>query len=160
MSHPNLGLHPPDRTAGLTDAAARVRTDSDRLAARALRVAMDGDPTIETRYSEAGLRQLIRDAALLAERVAVAVETAAPGSARDYAEWTVPLYRRRRVPMDDLISLCNGLRAALPSVLAPGELPVAGEALDEAIAVFKWHRRIAGDARKRNPLLQLLYKGG
>ena len=132
----------------------------ERLAARALRVAMDDDPTIETRYSEAGLRQLLRDAALLTERVAVALETAAPGSARDYAEWTVPLYRRRLVPMDDLIALCNGLRAALPSVLAPGELPLAGEALDEAIAVYKWHRRIAGDARKRNPLLQLLYKGG
>ncbi|MFL5676421.1 MAG: hypothetical protein ACJ77X_02150 [Chloroflexota bacterium] len=160
MSHPNLGLHPPDRTAGVPAAAARIRTDSERLAARALRVAMDGDATIQTRYSEAGLRQLLRDTGLLAERVAVALETAAPGSARDYAEWTVPLYRRRRVPMDDLIALCNGLRAALPTVLAPGELPLAGEALDEAIAVFKWHRRLAGDGRKRNPLLQLLYKGG
>ncbi|MFL5672142.1 MAG: hypothetical protein ACJ77C_08640 [Chloroflexota bacterium] len=160
MSHPNLGLHPPDRTAGIPAAAGRIRTDSERLSARALRVAMDGDATIQTRYSEAGLRQLLRDTGLLAERVAVALETAAPGSARDYAEWTVPLYRRRRVPMDDLIALCNGLRAALPTVLAPGELPLAGEALDEAIAVFKWHRRLAGDGRKRNPLLQLLYKGG
>jgi hypothetical protein len=62
--------------------------------------------------------------------------------------------------MDDLIALCNGLRGALANALAPGELPVAGEALDEAVAVYKWHRRIAGDARKRNPLLQLLYKGG
>jgi hypothetical protein len=32
--------------------------------------------------------------------------------------------------------------------------------LDEAIAVYRWHRRIAGDARKRNALLQLIYKGG
>ena len=24
---------------------------------------------------------------------------------------------------------------------------------------FKWHRRIAGDARKRNRLLQAIYKG-
>ena len=55
-------------------------------------------------------------------------------------------YRRRRVPMDDLIALCEGLRAALPSVLAPGELPPASEALDAAIAAYNWHRRLAGDA--------------
>ena len=32
-------------------------------------------------------------------------------------------------------------------------------AIDAANAVFKWHRRIAGDARKRNRLLQAIYKG-
>ena len=32
-------------------------------------------------------------------------------------------------------------------------------AIDAAIAVFKWHRRLAGDARKRNPLLAFIYKG-
>jgi hypothetical protein len=26
--------------------------------------------------------------------------------------------------------------------------------------VFNWHRRLAGDARKRNPILAALYKGG
>jgi hypothetical protein len=121
---------------------------------------MDADATLKTRYDEAGLRQLLRDAALLAERVAVCLERGDPSQAREYAEWTAPLYRRRFVPMDDVIALCNGLRAAFPSVLAPGELPLAGEALDAAIAGYKWHRRIAGDARKKNALLQLLYKGG
>ena len=160
MSHPSLGLPPPDRSAGLPDAAARIRASVERLAARALRVAMDDDPTIKLRYDEAGQRQLLRDAALLAERVAVCLETADPGAAREYAEWTAPLYRRRFVPMDDVIALCDGLRAAFPTVLTPGELPFAGEALDAAIAGYEWHRRIAGDARKKNALLQLLYKGG
>ena len=32
--------------------------------------------------------------------------------------------------------------------------------IDEAIAVFRWYRRLAGDARKRNPILAALYKGG
>ena len=32
-------------------------------------------------------------------------------------------------------------------------------ALDAANAVFKWHRRIAGDARKKNKFLQAIYKG-
>jgi len=62
--------------------------------------------------------------------------------------------------MDDLLSLCEGLRAAFPSVLAPAELEAASAALDEAIAAFRWHRRLAGDARKKNAFLQFLYKGG
>jgi hypothetical protein len=160
VSHPSLGLPPPDPSAGLTGAAGRIRANADRLAARALRVAMDDDPTLEERYDEAGQRQLLRDAALLAERVALCLERDDASAAREYAEWTAPLYRRRFVPMDDVIALCNGLRAAFPSVLAPGELPLAGDALDAAIAAYKWHRRLAGDARKKNPLLQLLYKGG
>ena len=160
MSHPSLGLPPPDRSAGLPDAGARIRANAERLGARALRVAMDRDATIETRNDEAGLRQLLLDAQLLAERVALTLETGDPGLTREYAEWTAPLYRRRFTPMDDVIGLCEGLRVALPSVLAPGELPLASEALDEAIARYRWHRRIAGDARKKNALLQLLYKGG
>jgi len=121
---------------------------------------MDNDATLETRNDEAALRQLLRDAELLAERVAVCLETGDTGHAREYAEWTAPLYRRRFTPMDDVIALCNGLRAAFPSVLAPGERPLAEEALDAAIGRYKWHRRIAGDARKKNAFLQLLYKGG
>jgi hypothetical protein len=121
---------------------------------------MDADPTIEKRYDEAGLRQLLRDAELLAERVALCVATDKPDLAREYGEWTAALYRRRGVPMDDLVGLCEGLRTALTSLLAPGEVAPAGAALDEVIKVYRWHRRLAGDARKRNPLLQLLYKGG
>lgn len=160
MSHPSLGLPPLDPTAGFPDAAARVRLNQERLAARALRVAMDADPTIGERHDEAGLRQLLHDAELLVECVARCLETGEPDLAREYAEMTAPVYRRRRTPMDDLIALCEGLRAAFPSVLAPGELAPASGALDAAIAPYRWHRRIAGDARKRNALLRLIYKGG
>ena len=80
--------------------------------------------------------------------------------ATEYAEWTAPVYRRKRIPMDDLVGLCEGLRAALPSVLAPGELAAAEAALDGAIKAYRWHRRLAGDARKRNAVLQFIYKGG
>jgi hypothetical protein len=121
---------------------------------------MDADPKIEERYDEAGLRALLRDAELLADRVALCVETGDPDRAREYGEWTAALYRRRRVPMDDMVGLCEGLRTALTSLLAPGEVAIAGAALDEAIKVYRWHRRLAGDARKRNALLQLIYKGG
>lgn len=121
---------------------------------------MDSDPTLRERYDETGQRQLLRDAALLAERVAISVAAADPLQAREYADWTAPLYRRRRVPMDDLVALCEGLRGALPSVLAPAELGSASAALDAAIEVYRWHRRLAGDARKKNAFLQFLYKGG
>jgi len=160
VSHPSLGLPPPDRIAGLPDAAARIRTNHERLAARALRVAMDADATMERRYDEAGLRHLLRDAELLAERVALSIETDDPNQSREYAEWTAPVYRRRGTPMDDLIALCEGLRAAFPSILAPGELDPAATALDAAIDTYRWHRRIAGDARHKNAFLQFLYKGG
>lgn len=160
MSHPSLGLPPLDLTAGFPAAAERIRAGRANLAARALTVATDADPTIRTRHDEAGQRHLLRDAELLAERVALAVAADDPSPARDYASATSAVYRRRGVPMDDLVALCEGLRTALPSVLTPGELPAAGAALDAAIEVYRWHRRLAGDARKKNAFLQFLYKGG
>ena len=41
---------------------------------------------MQTRYDEAGLRHLLRDAELLAERVALCVEAGDPRPAHDYAE--------------------------------------------------------------------------
>lgn len=120
---------------------------------------MDADPSMAARHDEAGLRHLLRDASLLAERIASCLATGDPDSARGYAEWTAVVYRRRGMPMDDVIGLCEGLRGALPMILAPAEMAAAGEALDGAIAVYRWHRRIAGDARQKNALLQFLYKG-
>jgi len=160
VSHPSLGLPPPDADPASAAAAARIVANRQRLGARALRAAMDADPTMEQRHDEAGLRNLLRDAELLADRIALCVATNDPDRAREYGEWTAALYRRRRVPMDDMVGLCEGLRTALSSVLAPGEIAAAGAALDEAIKVYRWHRRLAGDARKRNALLQLIYKGG
>ena len=76
-----------------------------------------------------------------------------------WADWVSIVYRRRAVPMDDLVQLVEGLRRAAASVLSPQELVLAEAALDEAVKVFRWNRRLAGDARKRNKLLSLLYKG-
>jgi hypothetical protein len=160
VSHPSLGRPPVDPTAGLPDAAARIRRDAARLAARALEVAIDHDPTFRTRYDEVGLRARLHDAQLLARQSARAIAAGDPALAYEYAERTAPVYRRKRVPMDDLIALCEGLRAAFPATLTPAELPASSVALDSAIEAYRWHRRIAGDARKRNALLQLIYKGG
>jgi hypothetical protein len=62
--------------------------------------------------------------------------------------------------MDDLVTLCEGLRSALAAVLAPEEQAAADVALDQAVATFRRYRRIAGDARKRSRILTALYKGG
>jgi hypothetical protein len=79
---------------------------------------------------------------------------------REWADWVAPVYRRRKVPMDDLVTLSEGLRGALAALLAPEEQAGADAALDEAIATFRRYRRIAGDARKRSRIMTALYKGG
>ena len=160
MSHPSLGRAPRDHAAGFPDGAARLRAARQRVAARALEIALAADPGMRERYDEIGLRQLLRDAELLVERVALSIASDDPYYTRDYAGWTVIVYRRRKVPMDDLVTLCEGVRTAAASVLAGPELTSAQRALDEAIEVFHWSRRLAGDARKRNPFLQFIYKGG
>ena len=160
MSHPSLGLPPLDETAGNPAGAARIRGDISRLATRALEAALDGTKGMRERYDEDGLRYLLRQGELMTERIALCVASGTPTPAHEYAEWTVPVYRRRKIPLDDMIAICRGLAAALPIVLGPGEMPAATAAIDQAIAAYTWHRRLAGDARKRNALLQLLYKGG
>jgi hypothetical protein len=113
-----------------------------------------------TRYDEVALRARLRDAALLADRIALSVAGGDPSPAREYADWTAPVYRRKHVPLDDLINLAEGLRLALPSVIDGQALADAGVAIDQAITQYRWHRRLAGDARKRNAFLQFIYKGG
>ena len=112
------------------------------------------------RYDELGLRRLLRDTELLVERLALSVAANDPYYLRDYASGRTSFYRRRRVPMDDLVALCEGIRSASASVLSAAEQAAANEALDEAIEVYRWSRRLAGDARKKNAFLQFLYKGG
>jgi hypothetical protein len=159
VSHPSLGAPPPSRTAGLPAAAARIRAARDRLGTRALEVAIERDSTIRDRYTELDLRKLLRDTQPMIERLAYALDYADPDGLAAWADWVVPLYRRRGVPMDDLINVCEGLRLAATNVLAPNERPAANVAIDKAIYVLRWHRRLAGDARKRNRFLAFIYKG-
>jgi len=159
VSHPSLGRPPRDLAAGSPAAAQHIRAATDALAARALESAVERDPTLMTRYDELGLRERLRDAALLVDRIALSVAAGDPAPAREYADWTAPAYRRKRVPLDDVINLLEGLRSALPSVVDDRADADADAAIDAAITVYRWNRRLAGDARKRNAFLQLLYKG-
>src|SRR5204863_1342644 len=55
VSHPSLGLPPRSTTAGYPDAAARIRAAKERVAARALEIALDRDRTMGSRYDQLAL---------------------------------------------------------------------------------------------------------
>ena len=158
MSHPSLGLPPVDRTAGLPPNAARVHDARDRLAARALEIAIDRDPTLRDRYDAIGFRRLLRDTVALLDRVVDVMATGDTEPARSYAEAIPPMFRRRRVPMDDLVNLVQSIRDAVAAVLPAGEMGLVDAAVDVMVERLRWHRRLAGD-RKRNRLLAAIYKG-
>lgn len=153
-------MPPRDVRAGYPDAAARLRAASSRIAARALEAAIAIDPTLTERYDDIGLRRLLRDAEVYLDRIASSVAGDDPYHARHWAEMAHPVYRRRGMPMDDLVTLGEGLRRALESVLSPEERVPAGVAIDEASLVYHRMRRLGGDARKRNRILAAIYKGG
>jgi precorrin-4 methylase len=159
VSHPSLGLPPPDRNAGRPAAASAVIAARSRLAARALEVAVDADPTFRERYAELALRELLSDTQAMVDRLALALGTGDPAVMGSWAEQLAPRYRKRRVPMDDVIGIAEGLRAAAATAVAPDDVPGLHAAIDAAVAALRWHRRLGGDARKRNPVIAFIYKG-
>ena len=146
-------------SAGDTAAAAALRSGGARLRARALAAALELNPTMRDRHPEVVIQALLSDLEAFHDRLIVAVASADPHAMATFADLVSVRYRKRKIPMDDVISLCEGLRRAAASVVEPDAVPVVDEAIDEAITVFKWNRRLAGDARRRNPLLAFLYKG-
>lgn len=159
VSHPTLGLAPRSLVAGYPDAAARLRENRARIATRALEGAVADDPTFSERYDESGLRNLLRDAEVLTDRLALCVAGNDPFWLKDFADQAAPVFRRRKVAMDDVVRICEGLRSGARGVLAEDEMIPAEQALDEAVGVFLWYRRLAGDARKRNRLVAAIYRG-
>ncbi len=145
--------------AGLPAAAQRLRAATDRLAPRTLEVAVAMDPTLATRHDDLDLQRLERDLETYIERIALSVASNDPSFASQWVEWLAPTYRRRKVPMDDLVTLSEAFRSTMLSVLGPDERHPADAALDAAIAVLRWHRRLAGDARPRNRILAAIYRG-
>ena len=159
MSHPSLGLPPRDLAAGHPAAAAAVRAAAGRLAARALEFAVEADPAFRGRYSELALRELLSDAEAMADHLSVALASGDPRVMGAWAEMLAPRYRKRNVPMDDVIGISEGLRAASATAIAPDAMSVLDAAIDAAVAALRWHRRLGGDARKRNPVIAFIYKG-
>lgn len=159
VSHPSLGRPPRDLTAGHPEAAASARGARSRLAARALEVAVQGDPGFRERHGDLALRQLLADAEAMIDQLAVALASGDTAVMGGWAEHLAPRYRKRGVPLDDVIGITEGIRVATATVIAPDALPALDGAIDAAVAVLRWHRRLAGDARKRNPVIAFIYKG-
>jgi hypothetical protein len=159
VSHPSLGRPPLDLSAGHPADAAALRAGTERVAGRALEAAVAADPTFRDRYDELRLRELLADLHAFVARLATAISADDARVMSGWAEQVAVRYRKRAVPMDDVITLCEGLRSSARAFVEPGALDSIDASLDAAIKVFRWHRRLAGDARKRHPLLAFLYKG-
>jgi hypothetical protein len=114
---------------------------------------------MKDRHDELARQSLQADLQAFVDRLIVAVSSGDPRAMATFADLVAVRYRKRKVSMDDVITLCEGLRRAAGSVVEPAAQPTIDEAIDEAIAVFKWNRRLAGDARKRNPLIAFIYRG-
>lgn len=159
VSHPSLGHPPRSLQAGFPEAAARLRVSRAALAARALEIAVDADPTIRTRYDDAGLRNLLRDTEVHVDRLALCVAGDDTYWLKEFADHAAAVFRRRGVPMDDVVQLVEGLRGTARGVLSADEMVPADAALDDAAQTYKWYRRLSGDARERNPIVDKIYKG-
>ena len=159
MTHPSLGLPPRDLSAGDPASAASLRRGGPRFRSRAFEAALDLDRTMKDRHGEQALAGLLADLQAFQDRLVVCVASGDPRGMGNFAELIAIRYRKRKIPMDDVVTLCEGLRRAAASAVEPTTQPLVDSALDQAIAVFRWHRRLAGDARKRHPLLGFIYKG-
>jgi hypothetical protein len=159
VSHPSLGLPPRDLLAGDPIAAAALRSAGPRLRVRALQAALDLDPKMAARQDETSRQALLSDLEAFQDRLVAAIASGDPHAMATFADLVAVRYRKRKIGMDDVISLCEGLRRSSAAVVEQTALPAIDAAIDEAITVFKWHRRLAGDARKRHPLLAFIYKG-
>jgi hypothetical protein len=159
VSHPSLGLPPRDLRAGDPSSAAALERGGARFRTRAFAAALDLDPTFRERHDDLVRQALQSDLEAFVDRLATSVASGDPHAMATFADLVAVRYRKRKIPMDDLVTLCNGLRRAAAAVVEPSAMAPIDAGLDEAIAVFKWHRRLAGDARKRNPFLAFIYKG-
>jgi hypothetical protein len=159
VSHPSLGLPPRDLSTGDPAAAAILRSGGPRLRARAFAAALDVDPTLQDRHDQLVRDALLADLEAFVDRLAVALASGDPRAMATFADLVAVRYRKRKIAMDDVVTLCEGLRRAAVAAVEASAEPSVDSAIDAAIEVFKWHRRLAGDARKRNPLLSFIYKG-
>jgi hypothetical protein len=158
MPHPSLGLPPRDVTAGHPAAAARLRASRTRLARIALEATLRDAPRFRETYDEVGLRRFLRDYDRHIEQLARAIETGDAYYTQMYGEWLVPVYRRREVPMKDVIALVRGLREAAATVMTPAESEAAEPLFERWIDRLQHHRRLPGD-HAGNPVVRFFWKG-
>ena len=157
MSHPATGLPPSDASAGHPQVAARLRSVA-RLPATALDAASRIDETLPQRYDELMLRRLLRDYERHIEQLARAIETGEDRFVVAYGEALVPAYRRRKVRMNDVVSLLRGLEEAAVALGPSAEAELIREPMGAWIERMRHHRRLPGD-HKGNSAVRFIWKG-
>jgi hypothetical protein len=151
-------MPPHDVTAGHPGAATRLRASRERIARLALQATVRDAVGFAERYDDLALRLFLRDLDRHIEQLARALETGQAYYVAQYAEWLVPVYRRRGVPMADFMALLAGLRVASGTVLTPDENEAADGLLEKWVATLKHHQRLAGD-HKGNSVIRFFWKG-
>ena len=159
VSHPTLGQPPRSLQAGFPAAAERLREERSSLAARALEIAVDADPSIQRRYDATRLRALLADAEALVDRLALCVASDDTFFLTQFAENSATVFRRRKVAVMDVARLLEGVREASRGVLNQAEIATADRAVDAAVAIYRRFHNVRGDAREWNPVTSKLYKG-
>lgn len=157
--HPALGLAPVDMRVGFTNAAETLRHDRTVIAAQALGIVVEHDGELKSRFTEKGMADLLHDAELLTERLAMCLSSADTRWLAEYAEWIGPILRRRGVAQSDMAAILEGIRETVAQRLSPEVQALAGRSIDAAAEVFRKNGRIGGDTHKRNALLRWLYRG-
>ncbi len=142
----------------MPDAATRLRNGHGRLGAEALRAAVRRDPSFESRYDTVQFRTFLRDCDRHVLQLAQALERGLPGPMTEYVDTIVPVFRRRRVPLEDLGTMLLGTLDAARADLPPAEGDAASLVVEAALNQLERPRHLPGD-RPRNPILQLLWKG-
>jgi hypothetical protein len=142
----------------MLEAAATLRDDRRTLAAEALRAAIRRDPTLGTRYDALQLRTFTRDCERHVQQLELALRRGRVGPVVEYVSTIVPVFRRRRVPLEDLGTMLLGTLDAAASALPPAARDAASMVMEAGLSQLERPRHLAGD-RPRNPILQFLWKG-
>ena len=157
MPHPATGLPPADATAGRPLVAARLR-DAARLPATSLEAALRIDATLSERYDELMLRTFLRDYQQHIEQLARAIETGEDRFVVIWGESLVPIYRRRNVRMNDVVSLLRGLEEAALALGPAADADLIREPMGAWVERMRHHRRLPGD-HEGNAAVRFVWKG-
>ena len=159
MPHPAIGLPPSDATAGHPDLARRIRAERSRLPARAMEAALRIDPGLRDRHDDLALRRILRDYEGHLDQLERALATGEDRHVVQYGEWLVPVYRRRKVRMNDVVTFIAGLRDEVIGVAAAADADAVRAVTGAWIERLRHHRRLPGD-HEGNSLVRLIWKGG
>jgi hypothetical protein len=159
MPHPALGLPPSDATAGHPDLARRILAARSRLPALALATALRIDASLIERHDELALRRILRDYEGHIDQLARALATGEERFAVQYGEWLVPVYRRRHVRVNDVVTFLEGLRDEVVGIVPTSDAGPVRAVIAAWIERLRHHRRLPGD-HQGNALVRFIWKGG